>query len=133
MSYLLGVPNGDYLPSSTDRNEWWLEWHYFLWDLGLSIQGGHPKGPIWKNHLWIASVPSKNHEGCTHAIVMENHRVVFDPSPRRRYPTSVSLLGKDIVIGGTWLEVADVEALDRLVDWRAKVNAVVLGGTVDPQ
>lgn len=124
MSVILDVPNGDHLPTNDGEDDggWWLDWHCFLRDLGLAIQNASAKGPIWKPHRWIASVASKNYEGCTHAIVMEGHKVLFDPSPRRRYHAGWSLLGKECVVGGYWLEVADVVRLDALRDFRQEHN-----------
>lgn len=120
MSVILDVPNGDHLPTNdgSEGGGWWFDWHYFLWDMGLAIQNASAKGPIWKSHRWVASVPSKNFEGCTHAIVMEGHKVLFDPSPLRRYHAGWSLLGADVVVGGYWLEVADVRRLPALQDFR---------------
>lgn len=124
MSVILDVPNGDHLPTQDGSADgsWWSDWHYFLYDLGLAIQHSSAKGPIWKQHRWIASVPSKNHKECTHAIVMEGHKVLFDPSPNRRYHAGWSLLGLDCVVGGYWLEVADVRRLDALLDFREEAQ-----------
>lgn len=123
MSVILDVPNGPHLPTNDGGTgtHWWIAWHNFLWPLGLAIQNSHAKGPIWKSHRWIASVRSKNFEDCTHAIVMDGHQVLFDPSPKRRYHAGWSLLGEDCVVGGYWLEVADVCRLDALTDFRRSV------------
>lgn len=119
MSVLLDVPNGDHLPHGIDAEGWWTDWWKFLLNLGLMIAHGNPQGPIWKEQPWIASVPSLNHEGCTHAIVMhQGGEVLFDPSPHKRYDGS--LLGKGVVIGGTWLELADVRRIDALVAFQAE-------------
>lgn len=116
MSYVLGVPNGDHLPHTTE-SDWLLVWMRFLGWMGLELAHDFADGPIWRNQ-WIASVPSKNIEGATHAIVMDNHRVAFDPSPNRRYRRRRSLIGTGIVLGGTWLEVRDARKLDAFVEWR---------------
>lgn len=117
MSVLLGVPNGDHLPNVHDPM-WTFKWKDFLGQFGIASCVSHRQGPIWKDHLWIASVPSKNHDGVTHAIVMYGQRVAFDPSPLRRYRRGESLLGADIVVAGTWLEVADSTRLRTFVDWQ---------------
>lgn len=123
MSVLLGVPNGDHLPNTHD-SRWMFRWWEFLGDFGLAMNNSHSKGPIWKNHPWIASVPSKNHAGCTHAIVVDGRaRVLFDPSPKKRYRPRMLLLGADLVLGGTWIEVADARKLGAFVKWQAKMNA----------
>lgn len=121
MSVLLGVPNGDHLPNEHGPG-WWAAWWEFLWDLGLAVSNSHAKGPVWKSHPWIASVRSKNFGERTHAIVMDGHKVLFDPSPLRRYHAGWSLLGKDVVLAGTWLEVADATRLDRLVEFQSKLR-----------
>ena len=121
MSVLLDVPNGDHLPHGIDQDGWWHGWWRFLLSLGLMIAHDGPHGAIWKEQPWIASVRSLNYEGATHAIVMHRtHEVLFDPSPLQRYEGS--LLGEDVVIGGTWLELADVSRIDRLVAFRAEHN-----------
>lgn len=121
MSVLLDVPNGEHLPHGIVENTWWSDWHYFLWDLGLAVMAGNPEGPIWKSHPWIATVPSKNIVG-THAIVMDHAKVLFDPSTHRRYRAGTYLSGKNVVLGGTWIEVSDASKLERFVKWRRKVN-----------
>lgn len=123
MSVILDVPNGDHLPTNDGSGDssWWFDWYYFLWDFGLAIQNASARGPIWKSHRWVASVISKNYDECTHAIVMDGDKVLFDPSPRRRYHAGWSLLGDDVVVGGYWLEVADVNRLDRLIKFRSGV------------
>lgn len=109
MSVLLDVPNGDHLPHGIDTIDWWLDWWRFLRNFGLTMCHSNSAGPIWKEQPWIASVHSLNYEGATHAIVMhEASEVLFDPSPLNRYEGN--LLGSDAVVGGTWLEVADVRA-----------------------
>lgn len=121
MSVLLGVPNGDHLPHGIDTEGWWTDWWKFLLNLGLMIAHDNAQGPIWKEQPWIASVRSLNYEGATHAIVMhQTHEVLFDPSPLQRYEGS--LLGADVVIGGTWLELADVERLPLLVAFRKQFS-----------
>jgi hypothetical protein len=126
MSVILDVPNGPHLPTNdgSEGGSWWFDWHYFLWDLGLAIHHSSTKGPIWKSYRWVASVRSKNYEGCTHAIVMDGHKVLFDPSPSRRYHAGWSLLGDDVVVGGYWLEVADARLLNGLSDFRKQFEEI---------
>lgn len=128
MSVLLDLPNGDRLPGIDETGAYWHGWRGLLAQFGIAIGVDNAKGPIWKQHKWIASVPSKNFDGATHAIVMRGHRVYFDPSPRRRYHAGWSLLGKDVVLAGYWLEVADVTLFPLLDEFRRSVNAEVPDG-----
>ena len=122
ISVLLGVPNGDHIPNPHDQL-WFFAWQDFLAPFGMAIDHSHAKGPIWRGHPWIASVPSKNCEGKSHAIVMgDRNQVLFDPSPNRRYHAGWSLLGKDVVLGGTWLEVSDASRLKEFVKWQTQTN-----------
>jgi hypothetical protein len=132
LSVLLDVPNGDHLPTLLpdleDAERWLRYWgtlRLFLATCGLTLAHGQPKGPIWKHQPWMASVPSKNFEGSTHSIVMHHGGIVlFDPSPRTpRYDTGLNLLGEDVVLGGSWLEVADPSRLHRLAEFRREVEA----------
>lgn len=126
MSVLLDLPNGDHLPTLTTENmngRWMAEWRAFLAGFGLAVLSSHPKGPIWKSHPWIASVPSKNIGDRTHAIVVDGrHKVMFDPSPRRRYRAGTGLLSTDLVLEGTWIEMADASKLHRLDRFRRELT-----------
>lgn len=128
MSVLLGVPNGDHLPTLTLANangDWWIEWWKFLWNMGLELSHGNPKGPIWRAGMWIASVPSKNFDGKSHAIVMhDTDQVLFDPSPKRRYHAGHRLSGRDLIIDGTHVGVADARYLHHLVALQAHFNSL---------
>lgn len=108
MSYLLCIPNSDDLPNDHTTHPV-LAWWSLLWDLGLTIRWDATA--CWVSGLWIASVPSKNYPDRTHAIVMRDHKVEFDPSPLRRYHKGWSLLGKDVVIGGYSLYVHEPRRL----------------------
>lgn len=114
MSYLLDVPNSDDLPNDHTSHPV-LAWWSALWPFGLTIRWDATA--CWVNGLWIASVPSKNYPDRTHAIVMKNHNVEFDPSPHRRYHKGWSLLGKDLVVGGYSIGVHDSRLLG--VDFNA--------------
>lgn len=108
MSYLLDIPNSDALPNEHDPHPA-IAWWSALWDLGLTLRWD--ASACWVDGLWIASVPSKNMKERTHAIVMRNTNVEFDPSPLRRYHKGWSLLGKDVVLGGYSLYVHDPSML----------------------
>lgn len=125
MSVLLDVPNGDHLPHLDHPDGWWLAWWRLLHDLGLEVHYDDADGPIWQNGRWIASVASRNFEGATHAIVMDGHQVLFDPSPRRRYHAGWSLLGQGAVLGGYRLQVCDARRLDAFIGWRQTINRSV--------
>lgn len=117
MSYLLGVPNSESLPNDHNTHPA-VAWWQILWPLGVSIRWNAEA--CWVDGLWIASVPSKNYDDRFHAIVMRNHSVEFDPSPKRRYHKGWSLLGKDLVQGGYSLYVHDPRMLG--VDFSALVS-----------
>lgn len=124
MSYVLRVRNGDHLPNPVGE-EWFGVWWKFLGDFGIEICYGSRNKAIWRTPPWIASVPSKNFRGKTHAIVLhQGGRVAFDPSPKRRYRPNVSLLGKDVVQGGYSFMLADTSKLEHFVKWRKKYMAV---------
>lgn len=119
MSMLLDVPNGDYLPTlAGDDDRWFFAWQRFLKPFGLDVHTSSAQGPIWKGGFWIASVPSKNCPAPgSHAIVMKGQRVVLDPSRKKVYRAGLNLLGTDLVLAGTWLEVADASKLTDFVKW----------------
>lgn len=124
MSLLLDVPNGDYLPTTdSEKHSTWWEWGELLRPLGLALMTSNDKGPIWKRGRWIASVPSKNcPEPGTHAIVMRGQRVEFDPSRKKRYRPGINLLGTDLVLAGTWIEVADASLLHYFLEWQESMQ-----------
>lgn len=108
MTSILGIPNSPDLPDGGDG--WIGKWYTFLYQRGLTIQYDETK--IWREGFWIASVPSKNFEKCTHSIIMLGQEVYFDPSPKDTYKTGENLLGKNIVLGGWWLEINNIYKLE---------------------
>ena len=108
MATLLDVPNDERLPHITSKS-WYSDWRKFLDKMGLRI--GNDKEQIWREGYWIASVRSKNFKNTTHAIVMKNSQVYFDPSTHKRYRTGNVLSGKKIVVHGYWLEISDITKL----------------------
>lgn len=113
MTSVLGIPNDPALPACDDP-EWFLKWWNFLGSFGLSVR--YELTACWGTGYWIASVPSLNFDGVTHAIVMNGHEVAFDPSTAKAYPTGESLIGKDVVKGGWLLDVVDPTRLGELVE-----------------
>lgn len=108
MSYLLNIPNSHDLPNHDEEHPF-ISWWRLLWPLGLTLS--YDTNAFWHTGLWIASVPSKNCPGATHAIVMRDCKVEFDPSSKRRYHRGWSLLGKGLVRGGYSLRVHDSRML----------------------
>lgn len=109
------LPNNDEMPND-HTSEWHFRWQEWLAQFGLSLEFDSKR--IWRETYWIASVPSKNLESATHAIVMQGSRVAFDPSNKRRYRKGQNLIGEDIVDGGWWFEVADFSRLHKLNEYR---------------
>lgn len=102
---------------------WYYNWRNYLTQFGLQMSSSSPAdGPIWSNHIWLASVPSLNLEGYSHAILMDGQKVYHDPSRKKKYRTGMNLLGKDLVISGARLEVSDVTKLHHLDQYRSRVN-----------
>lgn len=121
MSLLLDVPNGEHLPTFTNAEDerWFFDWQDFLEPFGLAILNSNAQGPIWKSWRWIASVPSKNCPAPgSHAIVMNGSRVEVDLSRKKRYRPGMMLLGTDLVLAGTWIEVADASKLSKFVEYQ---------------
>lgn len=108
MSSLLGIANTNGLPH-IDKPSWFSDWRKFLLRYGLALT--FEKEACWRSGYWIASVKSKNFPKTTHAIVMHHSKVWHDPSTKKRYRAGRSLLGKDIVVGGYFLEVVDPSKL----------------------
>lgn len=116
---IMELPNGDDLPNDHTL-EWHFRWQEWLAQFGISLEFDAKR--IWRETYWIASVPSKNLESATHAIVMQGSRVAFDPSNKRRYRKGQNLLGEDIVDGGWWFEVADFSLLHKLDEYRNRIS-----------
>lgn len=108
LTSLLGIPNFGYLPDGGDK-EWFIKWSRFLSTLGLSIH--YEEKACWRSGYWIASVKSLNFPDVTHAIIMNCQEVYFDPSPNEKYLSGKNLLGKNIVLGGWYLEVENFNKL----------------------
>lgn len=78
------VPN----PVGDDWREQWADWlserGYSYVDVDLTWRGG----TWWRiapGQYWIATVPSLNHEGRYHSVVMCGAELAHDPSTRRTY------------------------------------------------
>jgi hypothetical protein len=107
-----GPPNGDCfaacvasvleLPLSEVPNpvgeRWREQWGDWLEGRGLSYVdvdlawGGGAWWRVAPGQLWIATVPSLNHEGLHHSVVMRGFELAHDPSLAERYeavPTSI--------------------------------------------
>lgn len=112
LSSILGIENSKHLPN-IDSPLWQNEWEVFLRGFGLRFSYESPA--LWPYGFWIASVPSKNFLGSSHAIIMKDTKVWFDPSPLKRYRAGSNLLGTKIVLGGFYLHVADTSLLHNLV------------------
>ena len=111
VSSLLGIENRDGLPH-IDKPTWFSDWRKFLLPYGLALN--FEAKACWRSGYWIASVKSKNFPKGTHAIVMHSHKVWHDPSTHKRYRTGTSLLGKNLIVGGYFLEVVDPSKLGNL-------------------
>lgn len=95
---------------------WSLTWDAFLQQFGISMTSHAATGPIWHEGYWIAAVPSLNFDGVSHAIVMQGHRVAFDPSTKKRYKKGTPML--DVVTSGTYFVVDDFTQIHRLHEYR---------------
>ena len=111
LTSILELPNDPKLPNCDDI-EWLNKWHSFLYDFGLTL--AFEQKACWRQGYWIASVKSKNYADTTHAIVMQGSKVAFDPSTKKRYRIGKTLLGKDVVQGGYFLEVLDPSKIKRI-------------------
>lgn len=95
----------------------------FLRQFGLDFTFHNSQGPIWAGSPWIASVKSKNYnDGTTHAIIMKDNQVLFDPSTKSVYKKGTSLLGNNVVIGGYIVRVSDFSLLHKLKEYRDKLE-----------
>ena len=119
LTSLLGLPNTDGILNYHSK-DWMLKWDKFLEQFGLSLH--YEQKSCWRYGYWIASVKSKNYKNVTHAIIMKGTEVFFDPSTKKRYRTNRSLLGKDIVRGGFYLEAMNPSKLYKLEEFKKKVN-----------
>lgn len=111
MCSVLDIPMSDDLPNVDDEGCWFFKWNRIVERIGLAVE--YDEKRIWRRGYWIASVPSKNLAGCTHAIVMKGHQVAHDPSTKRRYRRGQSMLGGDKVLGGYYFVVEDPALLHR--------------------
>lgn len=93
----------------------------FLSQFGLILNPFRPDGG-WRQGYWIAVAKSKNFKDTpdikyTHAIVMLEDRVAFDPSNKKRYRVGREL-GKDKIKDGYYLEVVDASKLQELCKFK---------------
>jgi hypothetical protein len=106
-----------------DHSHYWMAiQRMYLEQFGLEITFHNADGPIWSESPWIASVKSKNYVGGTHAILMQGHEVLFDPSTKPGYKKGTSLLGEKVVTGGYIIRVADFLKLHELDEYRNRLN-----------
>ena len=102
LTSILEIPNDKKLPNCDDAS-WLTKWMQLLYPYGLSL--AFEAKACWRSGYWIASVKSKNYKDTTHAVVMFQSKVAFDPSTKKKYKIGESLLGKEVVSGGYYLEV----------------------------
>lgn len=114
---ILDIPNSPKLPN-VDDPEYLVKWHALLYDFGLTLS--YSRKSCWTQGYWIARVQSLNFAECTHAIVMFDSIVAFDPSTKKRYRIGKSLLGQDIVMGGHSLRVVDAGKLYKIERFKRK-------------
>jgi hypothetical protein len=106
-----------------DHSEIWFSiQRMFLDQFGLSMTFHNRQGPIWSYSPWIASVKSKNYPDTTHAIIMQESEVLFDPSTKPGYKKGEYLLGNDAVVGGYIMRVSDLSLLHKLYEYRARLS-----------
>ena len=110
---ILNIPNDPSLPTPDDPR-WFIKWSKFLAQFGLEIVYEHKS--FWRRGYWIASVPSLNFKGVSHAIVMSGDRVRFDPTKKKGYKKGRNLLGKEVIQGGWYFEVTDASKLHKLIE-----------------
>lgn len=102
--------------------EWFTIQKIFLGQFGLSLTYHNAQSPIWDSSPWIASIMSQNYDGVTHAIIMQDGDVLFDPSTKKRHKSGTNLLGEKIVVGGYIMRVSDFSLLHKLDEYRAKLT-----------
>ena len=107
LTSILGVENSQSL--GMIGKDWFVEAIRFLREFGCMIH--YEEKAIWRDGYWIASVPSLNFKNTSHSIIMHEQEVFFDPSPHNKYGIRENLLGKNIVTGGSYLEVTDISKL----------------------
>lgn len=114
MASFLELPNDERLPDGYESIMPWNEW-LAKFGMTLSYSNKH----IWRDGHWVALVKSKNYsDGTTHAIIMEGHKVAFDPSTKKRYRKGLDLLQTDDVLGGWWIEVIDPSLLYKFQQYK---------------
>lgn len=118
LTSILEIPNSPELLPDAGDPECMFKILKFLEELGLYTR--YETKAFWDWGYWIASVPSLNFEGVTHAIVMHSTEVAFDPSPKLCYNIGEYLGNKGIVKGGHLLEVIDPSKLRKLVELQDK-------------
>lgn len=110
---ILELPNLETMPHITSP-QWPALWDNYLEHFGLWMC--YDTSPRWVGY-WIASVPSLNYDdGTTHAIVMHEQYVAWDPSLGKRYRKGTNLLGKDLVSGGYNFYAIDVSQFPNLLN-----------------
>ena len=114
MCSVFDIENTDDLPN-VDDDKWLWRWKTILRRIGITVEYDDKR--IWRAGYWIASVPSKNLEGQTHAIVMHGHKVAHDPSTKRRYRRGTNMLGASLVDGGFYFVVEDPSLLHLADGW----------------
>ncbi|MDY6894331.1 MAG: DUF551 domain-containing protein [Thermotogota bacterium] len=102
---MLELQNDDNLPNP-HGDDWLTKWLKWFGDIGLRLSWHHKS--IWRDGFWIASVPSKNFENTTHAIIMRGLHVFFDPSLYEKYQKGTYMLKSELVSGGWWIEIDDM-------------------------
>lgn len=120
MASMLELPNCDDLPNLDHPGGWLFVWIQILATFGMRL--GMDDKAIWREGYWIASVPSLNLEGKSHAIVMHDCNVAFDPSTMKTYEAGKPMLGEDLVNYGWWLEISDVALLPVLETRRLELG-----------
>lgn len=114
MCSILDIPNSNDLPNVHD-SEWFLKWQKFLKKFGLRLCHG---SNCWKDGYWIASVPSLNYALTTHAIVMKDTKVFFDPSTKKKYKKGTEMLGCSDIMSGYWVEIDDISKINNLSEYQ---------------
>ena len=120
LTSMLGLPNDPkVVPLGGANEDFWTKCYKFLYQFGLTLT--FEQKACWRNEYWMGSVKSKNFKGGSHSIVMKGSKVWHDPSTHKRYRAGESLLGKDVINGGHFLEVIDPSKLYKLELFRQKI------------